>query len=663
MPRMRSAGNVKRTACSHNCWDTCPLDVTVLGNRIMRLVGARDNEVTRGFCCSRARMIADRAICPSRPLQPMARRDRRGGLQPVDWAEALDMIADRLSGLRDNPGSQSVLYHNFSGSQALLKNLDTRFFNLYGGVTRPSGSLCWSAGLSAQRSDFGAVRAHDPLDHRHARTIVLWGRNPFATNPHLIPILSEARSRGAFTICIDPLRTRTARWADIHIPIKPGMDQLLAAAVCRRILSRSRYDHDFVDNCTTGLDAFVEHLGGLPGEDELEAMTGVGSSVVQFLADRYAAARPVATLAGYGLQRHSRGALAVRMIDALAALTGNIGAAGGGVNYATLFVREGLADVAGPSVGVRHVPWPRLADEVPALDNPPIEAMIVSRSNPLSQLPDLDRTRAAVMGIPFVVVIDNRFTATAAVADVFLPCTVMFEEEDVHNSSWHNYVTYGQQVIEPPPGVKSDLGIWAELASRLGFGRSFPDSPRYWAGRLLAPLKNHGVSPGSLLGRTIRYPGAPDVAWEDGQFLTGSGLFTFVNEPIRAGVTADERFPFILLSPQSTLTQHSQMSGNSADRSWVSVSARRAGELGLAPGDPVRVVSAVGELTCLTDVSLRVGDDVVTMAQGTDSDGRGVNVLVPYASSDEGSCMAYYDCVVRLEPLAGPAGREAGGGR
>ena len=43
-----------------------------------------------------------------------------------------------------------------------------------------------------------------------------------STNLHAWPFILEARKKGAKIVVIDPMRTRTAKQADWHIPIKPG---------------------------------------------------------------------------------------------------------------------------------------------------------------------------------------------------------------------------------------------------------------------------------------------------------------------------------------------------------------------------------------------------------------------------------------------------------
>jgi hypothetical protein len=66
--------------------------------------------------------------------------------------------------------------------------------------------------------------------------------------------------------------------------------------------------------------------------DALLAACGIAPEAAARLADFYAAP-PVATLIGWGLQRHVHGGETVRYIDAACLLSGNVGLPGGGVYY------------------------------------------------------------------------------------------------------------------------------------------------------------------------------------------------------------------------------------------------------------------------------------------------------------------------------------------
>src|SRR5207244_3062748 len=81
---------------------------------------------------------------------------------------------------------------------------------------------------------------------------------------------------------------------------------------------------------------------------------------------------PTAILVGWGMARRGNGAAIVRALDALGAVSGNLGVPGGGVSY--YFKRRGACDTsfidaAGPPP--RTVCEPLFGPEVLAFDEPP----------------------------------------------------------------------------------------------------------------------------------------------------------------------------------------------------------------------------------------------------------------------------------------------------
>ena len=74
-----------------------------------------------------------------------------------------------------------------------MKHVIDYFFETFGPVTIKSGDICSGAGDAAQLEDFGEEDSHDLFDLLNSRTIVLWGKNPFVSNLHLLPVLREAK--------------------------------------------------------------------------------------------------------------------------------------------------------------------------------------------------------------------------------------------------------------------------------------------------------------------------------------------------------------------------------------------------------------------------------------------------------------------------------------
>ncbi len=658
MPRSK---RTVRTACPLNCWDTCTWLVEAAGRRVLTVRGDPDHPITQGFVCPKAQYQVERHHSPRRLRTPLLRNGERW--QTIGWDAAIDELAERLDRARGKEGSLSILSYWDAGAMGLLKQLDLRFWNLFGPISVPTGSLCWSAGLAAQQADFGGNLAHDPTDHAASNFILIWGRNPIDTNVHLWPFLRPARERGARMVVVDPVATATARQADLHISPRPGSDLALALAMGCVIVDEDLVDAEYVGSHVRGFEDYCRLCRQFPPE-QVEAKTGVGAGVIRELAREYARSRPATILMGYGLQRYAWGGAAVRAIDALAAITGNVGVAGGGANYASTFISSSFADLTGQAERKprhRPVPRPKLAQHLQELDDPPITTAVVARSNPVAQLPNTGRTLEAFRSLDFLAVIDFTLTDTAELADLVLPATTVFEETDVYFCSWHNYLTGAEPAVDPEPGCRSDLEIYAALATRLGLGEAFGShwTPREWIEEALQPLAAWGITAERLLGQSLRHPGAPLVAWQDGRFLTPSGKVELLGPGFSPPPSpqVDERYPFRLVTPQHRRTIHSQFYERVQEALGVPeegppavlINDRLASKLGLFAGERVCAVSPWGRLVCQVRPVPGLNPDTLVIYSGGRVGRTCANVLTPDRLTDIGLGAAYYECPCRLE--------------
>lgn len=699
---MKSTERTVTTACPLDCWDGCSLLARVEGGEVRGLLPDPGHPITRGRLCPKARFQLDLHRAPDRLREPLV---RSGGRQKTaSWDAALDLVAGRLLEARERYGSLSVLHYWDAGSMGLLKKLWHRLFNLFGGVTEPHGSLCWAAGIAAQQLDFGGVLAHSPLDLARTGLVVLWGRNPVDTNPHLVPHVEAARARGVTVVVIDPLRTATVRdLADVHLAPRPGTDVILALAVAGELIRRGSYDRGFCASRAKDFETFASAASGV-GLADAAAWCGLAEPAIRGLADllasRVGGQEPAAFLIGYGLQRYRLGGETIRAVDALAAVAGSIGRPGGGANYASWHadrVLEGFEaqdtvrarryfdkPAFGRQVAAMLAPGEGSPDDGP-WGGPPVQVLVCERANPVVQLPDIGRVIDTFRRIPFKVVVDVRSTDTTSLADVVLPVADALEDEDLYSTSWNPTFTWTVPAADPPERARSETSVIEGLAARLGLAEHFGLTPAQWIIRALRPLADRypSVLPGgdmlSLRGRWFANPAAEDVPWT-GAFATPSGKFQFgrnwvcLGDLARGGAAAPAACPtdgpaaapdasFHLVTPQSRYALHSMFYEETLKRTsplpglaavWVHPAA--AGRLGLQAGRKVRVATATGTLVgCLvTDPGLR--EDTVLIYSGGSAGLVGgqtpasANVLTPDRVTDLGVQAAYYDCRCTLSP-------------
>ncbi len=369
------------------------------------------------------------------------------------------------------------------------------FWHQFGGCTLTYGDLCWPAGLEATRLTYGDNRHNHPRHTVDSRFILLWGHNPAETNVHQMRLVLEAQERGAQVAVIDPRSTDTTDAADIHLQPRPGTDAALALGIARLIVRAGLHDRAFLDAHAFRRGPLPGEAARIPGGTRVATITGIPASQIEDLALGYGRTKPALLIAGFGLQRNHHAGQTMRAVALLPALTGNVGVAGGGWQYANL-ASHAVADPPLPPepAGVRRaIPVSRLGPGLLDLAAPPVRAAWVEKGNPASQNPRSTAVREALARLDLLVVVDQFLTDTARLAHYVLPAKTLFEEEDVCTAYWHPYMQLRTKILEPPGEVKTETEIWRLLAARMGFDtRYFPATDAVAREVLAGMLGPHG---------------------------------------------------------------------------------------------------------------------------------------------------------------------------
>ncbi len=642
-----------RTTCMRDCPDACSIIATVEEGRVIRQRGDPDHGVTRGFLCARGNAYLKRQYDPSRLRYPLRRTP--GGWEQISWDQALDLVAAKLAHARDTWGPQSILAVQYSGMRGwVAKVLAQLFWAKLGGVTMTRGGLSIEALKAAQAADFGTDATHAPEDLAHSRAVVVWGKNLAVTHLHWAAFVSEARKRGAKVLVIDPVCTATAKKADRFFQLRPGTDGLLALGVARRLLERESVDATFLADHTANFDAF-RRLAFERSLSAIAAATDLSVEQIDAIADCYAGTKPVATLVGLGPSYWPHGGASVRLIDALAALTGNIGIAGGGVG--TVISRRphfdwSMLDAAGPSAG-RQLLFPQLGDAILGATEPAIKVGWIAGSNPAATVPDSSQVKAALRSLDFLVVVEQFLTATAELADVVLPCTTYLETDELVASYGHTWLGVAQAVVPPEGEARPDAAIFQGLADRLGLGPVLAGTPSEWMSRLLGPLAPHGVTVETLRERPRQNPLVPPVPFADRRFPTASGCFEFVGEFSPPAPPAKEGLHFVATKTLRMVNSQILPEDLPAEAK-VALHPDTLVHLGLADGQRVQVASAVGQIGARAVADPTVRRDVVLLNPSLwAGDLRGVNQLRAARATDIGGSAAMHATTVRVSAGAG----------
>jgi anaerobic selenocysteine-containing dehydrogenase len=346
-------------------------------------------------------------------------------------------------------------------------------------------------------------------------------------------------------------------------------------------------------------------------KNQVSEVTGIPYGDIEDLALEYGSTKPAAIVLGFGIQRYSNGGDTVRAIDALGAVTGNIGKSGGGVSYNNS-VSQGLIDEdflkgTGLAKEKRTYDRPLLGDFILTEKNPPVRFIYTARANPVNQGMDIEKILKAFKSVDFKVTLDMYLTDTAAASDVVLPVKHPLEEDNiVMPPANHSYINYCNKVVESPEGVLSELEILNELAMRLEF--------------------------------------YSETAKDEGFFPTAGyrGLETEVSK----------EFPLYLITPKLRGSLHSQhfalVEGDHVPT--VHINSTKANELGMEEGDTVSVSTQMGSIKAILKLDEDILPDRVKIYQGGwTRKGGGINRIIPERYSRMGMHAAYYELVCRVE--------------
>ena len=270
MTTTRAAAAVP-VACNRDCGGGCPLLASVTD---WRVTGIADNPAggqylrgcPRGFQAWRQQAAAERMTVPLVRTGPRG----SGQFREASWDEAVRLVADGLSAVRERHGSDSILALGGSGScrGALhdTEDLTARFLNLTGGHTEQASTYSSAASAYTQPVVLGSQHAGiDPATLRRSAMIVLWGANlvDCIMGCEWRERVREAKARGVPVVVVDPRRTTTARRLGTEwLPVRPGTDSALLLALLHEFVVGGVVDEAFVAGHATGYDALRRRVLG-----------------------------------------------------------------------------------------------------------------------------------------------------------------------------------------------------------------------------------------------------------------------------------------------------------------------------------------------------------------------------------------------------------------
>lgn len=540
-------------SCPHDCPDCCALETQVdEQGRAVSVRGRADHPVTRGWLCAKVNRYLERVYHPERLLYPMRRVGEKGSgsFARISWDEALTEIADRWRGIIARDGAQAILPYSYAGTLGLVQGAvtDGRFWNRLG-ASRLDRTICGAAAEEAVILTVGGRLAPDPQTIPQSKLILIWGSNPASTAPHLMPFLREAQRNGSKIIVIDPIRTLTARSANLHIQPFPGTDAALALGMMYVLVSEHLHRPDWLAEHTVGWDAFLARIMEFPPA-RAARICGLAEETIVELAHTYATTTPALLRVTDGINRHTNGGQTVRVLACLPALTGQYGLPGGGLMYSTSdwlrWQREVLAHGHDPACpqAPRTINMNRLGAALTGEADPAISSLYVYNANPVASSPNTGKIVQGLLREDLFTVTHELFlTDTARFADILLPATSQLEQVDLHKPYGQLTLQYNMPAIVPLGEARSNWDVMRGLATAMGFEEAWlhEEADDVIRGVLEATAPSTPALDGITFERLQRegavelnIPSERKTPFADGIFGTPSGKVEFYSEQAAA---------------------------------------------------------------------------------------------------------------------------------
>src|SRR3954449_2925024 len=458
------------------CEAHCGMVATVEDGRVTQLRPDAEHPLSSGYACPKGIAMTDVQNDPDRVLHPL-RKTPGGDFERVTWDQALADIGDRLRAVKREHGTESIgWYMGNPGGSSYSHTLWSKGF-----VDALGSAHYYTAGSQDVNSRFAAsaLMYGSPLrvpipDLERTSFLLMVGANPFVSNgsvlsaPRVRDRLHAIIERGGRVVVVDPRRTEPAR-AFEPLPVRPDSDAWLLLSLLHVV----------------GGDSPLGPLSAPFSPEATAERTGVPAERCRALARDLAAAPSAAVYGRTGSCLGRFGTLVAFLLDALAAVTGNLDRAGGNlfakpaVDIERVAAPFGLASygrrrsrVGGFPDVLGQMPAGVMADEIETAGRGQLRALIVSAGNPLVSVPDPKRLRAAFGKLDLLVSIDLLVNEPGRHAAFVLPATTWLEREDVPVAFLpffiRPFVQWTDAVVDPPGEARQEWQVVEALARELG---------------------------------------------------------------------------------------------------------------------------------------------------------------------------------------------------
>ena len=485
-----------KTTCPY-CGVGCGVVVERLsGERQVNIRGDLDHPANFGRLCSKGLALGETTSIKERLLYPEIRGER------TDWKTATDLVADKFSNIIAEHGPDAVAF--YVSGQLLTEDyyVANKFIKGYIGSANidTNSRLCMASSVAGHKRAFGADTVPGTYeDLELADLVILTGSNFAWCHPVLYQRLLAAKEKrpSLKIVVIDPRRTATVDFADLHLPLCPGGDVPLFLGLLNALKKARLCADEYVENYTKGVG---EALANAADFDlaRVSDMTGLDPALIQQFFTMFIETEKTLTVYSQGVNQANDGTDRVNAIVNCHLYTARIGRPGMGPFSITgqpnaMGGREvgGLANQLASHMDLHNRDhrdlvqrfWrsPKIADKpglkavdlFDAIHEGKVKAVWIMATNPVVSMPNADFVREALAKCELTVVSEVVGTSdTAQCADVLLPSSAWGEKQGMVTNS-ERRMSRQRGFMAPPGEARDDWRQICDVAQKMGFADAF----------------------------------------------------------------------------------------------------------------------------------------------------------------------------------------------
>lgn len=480
----------KRTSCVL-CYHNCGLEVQAGGGKILKVRADKNHPRTKGYLCRKGTKIPFYQSHQERLTHPLKRHGE--DFRKISWDQAIDEISAKLKEILNRRGPRALAYMGGGGQgchveagfgRTLLTALGSQYH--YSALAQELSGLFWVNGRA-----YGRQNLHTGADLNRAKNFLVMGWNGYVSSAGV----NRARERieefskdpARRLIVVDPLRSETARRANIHLQPRIGTIALFLKSLIAIILQEGWENRGFIAEHCRGfeqVEGWFRNFDAASGLRVCELDPGAVREVARIYASEPTAMR---TDLGLLMDRQSTMNSYLEMI--LMAVCGRIGTPGGNVFPGHIMPLGPHTDERDPRTwrtvetgfppSMGYFPPNVLPEEILSGKGDRTRALIVSGSNPLRSYADTLLYEKAFQELELLVTIEIAMSETARLSHYVLPAKSAYEKWDAAFFSItfpEVYFQIRRPCCESEGECLEEGEIFTRLADALGILPAIPET-------------------------------------------------------------------------------------------------------------------------------------------------------------------------------------------